>query len=178
MVYLKIDCETDFVIPLKANRKVALRQEDKLQGRYGSLSSLTLEENTVIEIWLEGVDFPLLLCKQVFTNKDNSQGILSLVTSDLNLTALQMQAIYQKRWKVEVYHKSLKSNASFSKSPTRTVRTQSNHFFACLWAYVKLERLRIQTKLSHFAMKTKIYQAALRSAYQELQGLKAGSMPA
>ena len=126
MVYLKIDCETDFVIPLKANRKVALSQEDKLQGRYVSLSALVLEENTVIEIWLEGVDSPLLLCKQVFTNKDNSQGILSLVTSDLNLTALQMQAIYQKRWKVEVYHKSLKSNANFSKSPTRTVRTHQS----------------------------------------------------
>ena len=50
MVYLKIDCETDFVIPLKANRKVALSQEDKLQGRYVSLSALVLEENTVIEI--------------------------------------------------------------------------------------------------------------------------------
>ena len=172
MVYLKQECQKDFIFPLKANRKVALSEQDKQQGVYVSVSSLLLEENTALAIWLEGVDFPLLLSRQVFTNKDGSQGVLYLVTSDLNLSALQMQTIYQKRWKVEVYHKSLKSNASFSKSPTRTIRTQSNHFFACLWAYVKLETLRLQTKLNHFAMKAKIYQAALASAYQALQGLK------
>lgn len=178
MVYLKTEQQTDFIFPLKENRKVALREEDKQQGRYVSVGSLVLEANTVVEIWLEGVDFPLLLCKQVFTNKDGSQGVLYLVTSDLNLTALQMQAIYQTRWKVEVYHKSLKSNASFSKSPTKTIRTQSNHFFACLWAYVKLESLRLKTKLNHFAMKGRIYQAAIVSAYKELQVLKGGSLPA
>ena len=178
MVYLKEECETDFIFPLKENRNIALSREDKEQGRYVSLSSLPLEENTVVEIWLEGVAFPLLLCKQVFRNKDGSQGVLYLVTSDLNLSASEIQAIYQKRWKVEVYHKSLKSNASFSKSPTRTVRTQSNHFFTCLWAYVKLERLRMKTKLNHFAMKGRIYQAAIASAYKELQVLKGGSMPA
>lgn len=32
--------------------------------------------------------------------------------------------------KVEEYHKSLKSNASLAKSPTKTIRTQSNHCFA------------------------------------------------
>ena len=178
MIYLKHEKQIDFIFPLKENRKLALSQEDKQQGRYVSLSSLPLEANTTREIWLEGVDFPLLLCKQVFRNKDGSQGVLYLVTSDANLTALQMQTIYQKRWKIEVYHKSLKSNASFSKSPARTVRTQSNHFFACLWAYVKLETLRLKTKLNHFAMKTKIYQAALASAYQELQKLHGRSLPA
>lgn len=178
MVYLKKECQKDFIFPLKDNRKIALSREDQQQGRYVSLSALSLEENTTQQIWLEGVDFPLLLCKQVFRNKDGSQGVLYLVTSDTHLTALQIQSIYQTRWKIEVYHKSLKSNASFAKSPTRTTRTQSNHFFACLWAFVKLERLRIQTKLNHFAMKTKIYAAALTSAYQELQTLKARSLPA
>jgi len=178
MVYLKHECQTHFIFPLKENRKVALSQEDQQQGRYVSLSALSLQENTTQQIWLEGVDFPLLLTKQVFRNKDGSQGVLYLVTSDTNLTALQIQTIYQKRWKIEVYHKSLKSNASFSKSPTRTVRTQSNHFFACLWAYVKLETLRLKTKMNHFAMKAKLYQAALASAYQELQKLHGRSLPA
>jgi len=178
ILYLKKECQKEFIFPLKANRKLALSEADKEQGHYVSVSSLTLEANTTLEIWLEGVDFPLLLSKQVFTNKDGSQGVLYLVTSDRNLTALQIQTIYQKRWKVEVYHKSLKSNASFSKSPTRTIRTQSNHFFACLWAYVKLETLRLKTKMNHFAMKAKIYQAALASAYQELQALKAQRLSA
>lgn len=172
MVYLKHTLAQDFIFPLKENRKVALSQEDKLAGRYAPVSSVSLEANATQEIWLEGVAFPLLLTKQVFTNKDGSQGILYLVTSDTALSAQAIQTIYQKRWKVEEYHKSVKSNASFAKSPTKTIRTQSNHIFACLWAYVKLESLRLKTRMNHFAMKGRLYRAALASAYRELQGIK------
>ena len=178
MIYIKKKMGKDFVFPLKENRLVALSEENKKQGIYVPLSSLELEENQTLQIWLEGVDFPLLLCKQVFKNKDGSEGVLYLVTSDLDLTASQIQAIYQKRWKVEEYHKSLKSNASFSKSPSHTIRTQSNHIFASLCAYVKLERMRIHTKMNHFAMKTRIYQSALASAYQQLLIFKGMSLTA
>jgi hypothetical protein len=89
MVYLKNDLATDFVFPLKENRNVALSAGDKLAGRYVNLTSVLSEENAVIPIWLERVDFPLLLCKQVFRNKDGSQGILYLVTSDVVLSGDQ-----------------------------------------------------------------------------------------
>jgi hypothetical protein len=55
---------------------------------------------------------------------------------------------------------------------TKTIRTQSNHIFACLWAYVKLESLRLKTRMNHLAMKGRLYRAALASAYRELQVLK------
>jgi len=100
------------------------------------------------------------------------------VTRDITLTAEQIQALYQKRWKVEECPKSLKSNLAFAKSPTKTIRTQSNHLFACLLAFVKREQRRMQTHLNHFAMKTKLYQAALASAFQQLQVLKANCSPA
>ncbi len=73
---------------------------------------------------------------------------------------------------IEVYHKSLKQNASLEKSPTRTETTQRNHLFASLCAYVKLERLKIKTKQNHFAMKAKLYLSAVKSAYAELVKLK------
>jgi len=73
-----------------------------------------------------------------------------------SLSASAMATIYQKRWKVEEYHKSLKSNASFARSPTKRIRTQSNHFFACLVAFVKLEIYRTATTLNHFALKGRL----------------------
>lgn len=173
MLYIKQTLGKDFILPLKDNRKVALSEEAKLRGEWTRLSDLSLEADTPTLIWLESVPFALLLCKQVFTNKDGSQGVLYLVTSDITLSAEQIKTIYQRRWKVEEYHKSIKSNLGFAKSPTRTVRTQSNHFFACLWAFVKLERLRMRTHLSHFALKAKLYHAALASAFQQLQAIKA-----
>ena len=110
--------------------------------------------------------------------KDGSQGVVYLVTSDTMLSGSDIQTIYQKRWKVEEYHNSVKSNASFAKSPPKTIRTQSNPIFACLWAYMKLESLRLQTRVNHFALKGRLYKAALASAYRELQVLKGQTAPA
>jgi IS4 transposase len=172
------DKEFDFVMPLKANRKVALSRPEKQQGRYVRVETLALEKDTVREVYLEGVDFPLLLVKQVFTNGDGSQGVLYLVSSDTTLTYEAITTLYHKRWKVEEYHKSLKQNASLAKSPTRTVTTQTNHFFAALYAYIKLERLKLKTALNHFALKTKIYVSALHTAFQELQALQVDSSAA
>jgi hypothetical protein len=172
MMFVKHELERDFVMPLKTNRKVALSVADKKQGRYRRVDALDIEPDSVMTIYLEGVDFPLALVKQVFTNGDGSTGILYLVTSDLDLTYDGITTIYGKRWNVEPYHKSLKQNASLSKSPTRTVTTQSNHFFASLCAYIKLEMLKVSTKTNHFALKAKLYMNALRSAFQTLDSLQ------
>jgi len=172
MMFVKHELERDFVMPLKTNRKVALSLEDKKQGRYERVDTLVIEPDTVLTIYLEGVDFPLHLVKQVFTNGDGSIGILYLVTSDLDLTYDGITTIYGKRWNVEPYHKSLKQNASLAKSPTKTVTTQSNHFFASVCAYIKLEMLKVATKTNHFALKAKLYVNALRSAFQTLDTLQ------
>jgi hypothetical protein len=172
MMFIRHELDRHFIMALKSNRKVALSTQDKSQGRYQTVSTLDLPEGTVREIHLESVDFPLLLTKQIFTNGDGSTGILYLVTSDLMLDASRLTTIYQTRWKVEEYHRSLKQNASLEKSPTRTVKTQTNHFFVALCTFVKLEWLRTQTKLNHYALKSKIYLSALLSAFQALQALQ------
>jgi hypothetical protein len=168
MKIIKCDLHKEFVMPLKANRKVALSQQEKERGQYRAVSQLELSAGTTLEVWLEGVEFPLLLTKQVFTNEDGSTGVLYLVTSDMTLPCDRIQQLYQRRWSVEEYHKSLKQNVSLERSPTRTTTTQRNHLFSSLCAYLKLESLKWRTKLNHFAMKSKIYQSALKAAYSEL----------
>ncbi len=172
MMFVKHELERDFIMPLKTNRKVALSLDDKKQGQYVRVDALVLEPDTVTTIYLEGVDFPLHLVKQVFTNEDGSTGILYLVTSDLELTYDGITTIYGKRWNVEPYHKSLKQNASLSKSPTKTVTTQSNHVFAAMCAYIKLEMLKVTTQTNHFALKSKLYMRALRTASDTLNELQ------
>lgn len=173
MLFVKQTLHKEFVMPLKDNRKVSLVAPQQPDREFARVSTLSLEADTLLTVWLEDVDFPLLLLKQVFTNADGSEGILYLVSSDTTLTSEQIATLYQKRWKVEEYHKSIKSNLGFAKSPTKMVRTQSNHVFACLLAFVNMERLRMHTHLNHFAMKAKLYQAAQATAFRELQTLKA-----
>jgi len=172
MRWVKRTLLKDFVMPVKGNRKVALSLADKQQGRYLRVDTLVLEPNAVREVYLEGVDFPLLLAKQVFVNKDGSTGIQYLVTSDTTLSYDDMVTLYRKRWNVEPYHKSLKQNASLEKSPTHTVVTQTNHLFAAMCGYIKLELLKGSTKLNHFALKSKLYMRALRVAFDALHELQ------
>lgn len=172
MMFVKHMLKKHFVMPLKSNRKVALSKTDKRQGKYQSVETVAIKEHTTREIYLEGVDFPLLLAKQVFENEDGSSGVLYLVTDHTTLTYEQITTIYRIRWHVEEYHKSLKQNASLEKSPTRTVATQTTHFFAALCAYIKLEMLKVSTNKNHTALKLSIYMQALMTAYDQLRAMK------
>lgn len=51
---------------------------------------------------------------------------------------------------------------ALEESPTQTVTTQTNHFFAALCEYIKLH---------HFVLKAKLYLQALHSAFETLRGL-------
>ena len=78
----------------------------------------------------------------------------SLVSRDTTLSFDALTTIYHERWEVACYHKSRKQHVSLAKSPTQTVTTPTNHFFAALCGFIKLERLKMSTKLNHFALKS------------------------
>jgi hypothetical protein len=118
------------------------------------------------------LEFSVLIVKQVFKNKDNATGTRFLVSNDYTLSNDQFLSLYKKRWSVEEYHKSIKQNASVASSPARSVIAQSNHLFASIFAFIKLEKIKLSKNLNHFAIKAKIYIAALKIAMGELNAIK------
>lgn len=176
MRYVKLDLEKEFIMALKSNRKVALSADDKANGMYQRIDQLELSADTTMTIYLQGVPFPLQLVRQVFTNEDDSTGVRYLITSDLTLNGDQIIITYQKRWRVEEYHRSLKQNAAVANSPTRTATTQTNHFVAALWSFVKIELLKVRTKKNHYQLKSQLYLSALQHAFHELQKLQPVSL--
>ena len=90
--------------------------------------------------------------------------MLYLVSSDTDLDQTQLTTIYQRRWKVEEYHKSRKQNASMGKSSTKTLTTQANHFVAAVLAYTKLEVLKLTCGMGHFRLKAQRHTAGLKAA--------------
>jgi len=167
-----------FICPLKSNRKVALSKADKLQGRWHKLENLEIEMNSARLIYLEGLPTAVLLIKQVFTNENGQTATQYLISSDSKLSPDDIMTNYQRRWRVEEYHKSLKQNISLEKSPTQTPTTQTNHFFAALCGYIKLERLKIKTKQNHFALKSKLYLKALVATFETLKNLNQSHLSA
>lgn len=162
-----------FIFDMKSNRNVVLSEKERNLGAWKRIDELNIPENTPVKVWLKDLAFPLLLVKQVFKNKDLSTGTRFLVSNDFSLSADDFTTRYKKRWSVEEYHKGVKQNAALGKSPARSVKAQSNHLFAAMMAYVKLEKMRLKHAVNHFAMKAKIYLAAQKAALKELAKMKA-----
>ena len=169
-----------FIFDLKNNRLAILSTEKpSKKSNWTTINELSIPDNTPVKVWLKDMDFPVLLTKQIFKNEeDKTTGVRFLVSNDLNLTNESFLILYKKRWKIEEYHKSLKQNASIAKSPTRTVLTQSNHLYCSLLAYVKLEKLKLATRLNQTQLKAKIYLTALKAAFEELTILRASTQSA
>ena len=170
MICITQECKSDFIMAIKSNRIIALSKQDKEQGIYHGIESLELEERTM-SVYLKQYSEPVLISKQVFKNGDGSTGTLYLATSDLNLDYKSLTTIYEKRWKVEEFFRSIKNNTAFAKAPTKTIRTQQAHFTASMIAFVKLERLKIRNNKNHYAMKSEIWLAATKAAWKQLDRL-------
>jgi Transposase DDE domain len=162
-----------FIFEIQDNRLCVLAEDQKdkpaKKSQWINIKSLNIADNTPTLVWFKDMNFPVLVTKQVFKNEDNQQvGVRFLVSNDLSLSHDDFVQLYKKRWSIEEYHKSLKQNACIAKSPTRTLTTQTNHIYCAIWAYVKLEKIKLCSKLNHFEIKAKIYIKALKAAYQEL----------
>ncbi len=175
MTFIHQTLEKFFIIGIKSNRCVALTKDDADSGQYQQVNTLEWNDGDANTVYLKDMSFPVQLLKKVFTNEDGSTGTLYLVTNDLSIDADRIYEVYQKRWRIEEYHKSIKQNASLSKSPTKTIRTQCNHLFASIIAYCKLELLKIKTSMNHFAIKQKLLMKANQIMFNELQLLKAAA---
>ena len=172
MEFIHYDLKKAFIFGIKANRLIVLSEKERKKRQYQNLKALNLKDNEKKTVWLKNLAFPVSVIKKVFKNEDGSTGTLYLVTNDLDSDADHIYQVYQKRWRIEEYHKSIKQNASLEKSPTKVVRSQRNHIFASIIAYCKLEFLRAKTALNHFALKYKLIVRANQMAFQELKKLR------
>ena len=164
------DSDSDCIMAIKSSRVVALSKDDKEKGIYHSIESLELQGRTMW-VYLKQYNNPVLIAKQVFKNGDGSTGTLYLATSDMNLDYSSLTAIYEKRWKVEEFFRSIKNAAAFAKAPTKTIKTQHAHFTASMIAFIKLERLKLRNSKNHYAMKSEIWLVATKAAWKQLDKL-------
>ena len=172
MEFIHYELNKFFIFGIKNNRLIAFSEEERKKGQYQNLNSLNFQDGEKRTVWLKDLAFPVAIITKIFKNEDGSTGILHIVTNDLESDADRIYEIYQKRWRIEEYHKSIKQNTSPEKSPTKVMRSQKNHIFASIISYCKLEFLKIKTTLNHFALKYKLIVKANQMAFQELQNLR------
>ena len=146
-----------FIVVFASSCTVALSGAARAQGQFQAIDALAFPDAQPRRVCLRYGPWAVFVSRQVFTNKDGSQGILYLVSSDTRLNQVQLMTIYQKQWKVEEYHKSLKENISRSNSPSKTTDIRANHFFISILAYTKLGALKLKYRIRHFRLKAQLY---------------------
>lgn len=162
-----------FISALKGNRHVALSLEDKQNKNFTRIDEIDLpDKHPVLGYIKEYADAVLFICQR-FINKDGSTGTLYLVCSDLLCKNEDIISAYQKRWRIEQFHKSVKQNAGLAKSPAFSETARRNHIFLSVYATFKLECLSIKTQLNPFAIRARLLMSATWSAFVELGKLQA-----
>jgi hypothetical protein len=163
-----------FIFEINDNRLVATSEQERGRGHFIRIDRLGIPDEEPVQVYLKDLKFPVNLYKEVFKNKDGSVGVRYLVTNDKTMRGDQFKTLYKKRWSVEVYHESIKQNTSIGNSPAHTERTQSNHVFAAIYGYVKLELAKLNHGCNHFAIKSQIYLASLKRAMELLSAFNLG----
>ena len=76
----------DFIVALPTSRTVALSEVRRGNGEFQALDTLAFPDGQPLRVGLRGGAEAVLVVRQVLPNKDGSQGVLYLVSSDTSLT--------------------------------------------------------------------------------------------
>jgi hypothetical protein len=85
-----------FIFDMQCNRLAALSAAERQAGHWTRIDELQIPNNTPVKVWLKDLEFPVLLTRQHFTNKDGATGERFLVSNDLRLTDEQFATLYKK----------------------------------------------------------------------------------
>ena len=70
ITFMRQTLKKHFVVALKSNRTVALSDQQKRQGAFTRIDACELPEHQPVPGWIKGLDVPVLLLRQVFTNQE------------------------------------------------------------------------------------------------------------
>ncbi|MBD3843331.1 MAG: transposase [Campylobacterales bacterium] len=163
----------NFLFAVKSNRNIAFKKDDKINGKFLKIKDSGIKAGESHQVYLKGYNHPLRLIGLYVKNGMNSNSVKKyLITNDLENSVEALIEIYQKRWKVEEFHKTLKQNLNIEKSPTKVTTTQVNHIFFSMLAFIELEKLRVGLNKNHYSIIQSLYINATKQAFSELYSLK------
>lgn len=145
------DAEWLFLTALKGNRLVSL-----VPHEYKSVADLAIPDGILCH--LKGFG-KIKLFKLVRPDDD----IEYLATNDLSFPSSDIRNAAARRWKVEEYHRGIKQLTGADRCQARNQRAQRNHIFCSIFAFLALEKFRLDTGISWYMSKQQIITAAIQA---------------
>jgi len=141
-----------WLAPLQKNRIVSTAPK-----HYCHIEELDIPEQGLV-VHLKSYGF-IKVFREVSPNGD----VEYRGTNDLNLSHPDVEGIYAKRWKIEEYHRGLKQEAGIAKCQARRERSQRNHIWCAIHAFLTLELHRLKTNTSWQEAKLSIVREAIHA---------------
>jgi hypothetical protein len=89
-----------FVMDMKSNRLCMFATQDRNKGQWTSLDKLPLQPEQPVKVWIKDLEIEVVLCKFVFTNKDErSLACGSKINNLANLGTLMKILVQDKKRK-------------------------------------------------------------------------------
>jgi len=140
-----------WVAPLRKNRVVSATPH-----HHQHLEELSIPDEGII-VHLKAYGFI-----KVFKTISKDGDVEYYATNDTNLSTSEVERIYARRWKIEEYHRGLKQQSGIAKCQARTSRSQRNHIWCSIHAFLTLELHRMKTNTSWQEAKLSIIREAIQ----------------
>ena len=79
-----------------------------------------------------------------------------------NPTREQVEKIVEARWSIEVYHRELKQTSGIERCQARTGRAQRNHICLAVFAWLEMNKRRINKKITLYQQTWEVIKTAIQ----------------
>lgn len=80
-----------------------------------------------------------------------------------SITTVDFNRVHGAHWSIERYHRALKQVCNIERFQVRNENPVKNHIFCAIKAFVQLELMRVEEKISHwYEIKRELYLKVIR----------------
>lgn len=150
----------NFMFGIENNRIVSAQR-----GKYIQIQTFEGWGSTDIQtLYLK--DYGLVkVCRQLYKNTYRYYIMSTATLSDLEgLTQVDFDRVHAAHWCIERFHRAIKQVCNIERFQVRNENPIKNHIFCALKAFVKLEFMRFDKKISHwYELKRDLYLTVIRN---------------
>lgn len=149
----------NFMFGIESNRMVSV-----MRGQYIQIQTFEGWSSGNIEtLYLKGYGM-VKACRQLY-KKVYRYYVMS--TAELNnleqVTAIDFNRVHDAHWCIERFHRAIKQVCNIERFQVRNENPIKNHIFCAIKAFVRLEFMRINEKISHwYEIKRNLYVKVIR----------------
>jgi hypothetical protein len=155
-----------FIFEVSKNTAICPIVGEEHEKQATQVSKMEINQENPRLVWLRTAKAKVLLYRVKFKEGHTKAREKYFISNDLSLTSASFLDLYQRRWKIEEYHKSLKQNLGLGKCQARSKSSQINHIYICIGLFFKILKSYKFDDLFLFSLKKILKIKALNASYE------------